>query len=103
MEKKGVNFNLAIGLSLIAVAFLFATLLFLLFSQILEFSNEWQSLEIKLEETINQLSVFLTNQFGVNEEKQLNYIKNALNNSGSQIFTFLKNTYIPSRNLYFIF
>lgn len=103
MEQKGVNFNLAIGLSLIAVAFLFATLLFLLFSQILEFSNEWQSLEIKLEETINQLSVFLTNQFGVNEEKQLNYIKNALNNSGSQIFTFLKNTvYSFSESLFYL-
>jgi predicted PurR-regulated permease PerM len=103
MEQKGVNFNLAIGLSLIAVAFLFATLLFLLFSQILEFSNEWQSLEIKLEETINQLSVFLTNQFGVNEEKQLNYIKNALNNSSSQIFTFLKNTvYSFSESLFYL-
>jgi predicted PurR-regulated permease PerM len=103
MEQKGVNFNVAIGLSLIAVAFLFAILLFLLFSQILEFSNEWQTLETKLEETINQLSVFLTNQFGVNEEKQLNYIKNALNNSGSQIFTFLKNTvYSFSESLFYL-
>jgi predicted PurR-regulated permease PerM len=103
MEKKGVNFNIAIGLSLIAVALLFAIILFLLFSQILEFSNEWQTLETKLEQTINQLSLFLTNQFGVNEEKQMNYIKNALNNSGSQIFTFLKNTvYSFSESLFYL-
>jgi predicted PurR-regulated permease PerM len=103
MEQKGINFNVAIGFSLIAVALLFATILFLLFSQILEFSNEWQTLETKLEETINQLSLFLTNQFGVNEEKQLNYIKNALNNSGSQIFSFLKNTlYSFSESLFYL-
>jgi len=47
--------------------------------------------------------VFLTNQFGVNEEKQLNYIKNALNNSSSQIFTFLKNTvYSFSESLFYL-
>ncbi|WP_264564941.1 AI-2E family transporter [Flavobacterium sp. N3904] len=103
MEQKGVNFNIAIGLSLIAVALLFATILFLLVSQILEFSNEWQTLETKLEETINQLSLFLNNQFGVNEEKQLNYIKNALNNSSSQIFTFLKDTlYSFTESLFYL-
>jgi predicted PurR-regulated permease PerM len=103
MEQKGINFNAAIGLSLIAVTFLFASLLFLLFSQILEFSNEWQTLETKLAEAINQLSVFLTNQFGINEEKQMNYIKNALNNSGSQIFSFIKNTlYSFSESLYYL-
>ena len=103
MEQKGLNFNVAIGISLITVALLFAVILFLLFSQILEFSNEWQTLETKLEETINQLSVFLTNQFGVNEEKQMTYIKNALNNSSSQIFTFLKTTlYSFSESLFYL-
>lgn len=103
MEQKGIHFNIAIGLLLIGIALLFVTILFLLFSQILEFSNEWQTLETKLEEAINQLSVFLTNQFGVNEEKQLNYIKNALNNSGSQIFSFLKDTlYSFSESLFYL-
>jgi len=103
MEQKRLNFNVAIGISLITVALLFAVILFLLFSQILEFSNEWQTLETKLEETINQLSVFLTNQFGVNEEKQMTYIKSALNNSSSQIFTFLKTTlYSFSESLFYL-
>jgi predicted PurR-regulated permease PerM len=103
MERKGINFNLAIGISLIAVTFLLASLFFLLFSQILEFSNEWQSLETKLEETLNQLSIFLTDQFGINEEKQLSYIKNTLNNSGSQIFYLLKDTlYSLSESLFYL-
>ncbi|HEU4791888.1 MAG TPA: AI-2E family transporter [Flavobacterium sp.] len=92
MEKKGVHRNIAIGLSLISVVLVFAVILYLLFAQIVEFSNEWENLEIKLEETLNQWSSFLTNQFGINEEKQLSYIKNALNNSSSQFFLLLKNT-----------
>ncbi|TRX37295.1 AI-2E family transporter [Flavobacterium sp. ZT3R18] len=103
MEQKGIHPSVAIGLSLITVALLFATILFLLFTQILQFSDEWQTLELKLEETLNQLSVFLTEQFGVNEDKQLSYIRNAVNNSSSQIFTFLKNTvYSFSESLYYL-
>ncbi|WP_268846045.1 AI-2E family transporter [Flavobacterium aestivum] len=103
MEKNGIHPNLAIGLSLVTVVIFFGTILYLLFSQILQFSNEWQTLELKLEETLNQLSVFLTEQFGVNEEKQQNYIKNAINNSSTQIFTFLKNTvYSFSESLYYL-
>lgn len=103
IEKKGIHPNVAIGLSLITVTFFFGAILYLLFSQILQFSNEWQTLELKLEETLNQLSVFLTQQFGVNEEKQLNYIRNAVNNSSTQIFTFLKNTvYSFSESLYYL-
>jgi predicted PurR-regulated permease PerM len=103
MEKNGIHPNVAIGLSLITVAFFFGTILYLLFSQILQFSNEWQTLELKLEETLNQLSVFLTEQFGVNEEKQMSYIRNAINNSSTQIFTFLKNTvYSFSESLYYL-
>jgi predicted PurR-regulated permease PerM len=103
MEQKGIHPNVAIGLSLITVALIFAMIVFLLFTQILQFSDEWQTLELKLEETLNQLSVLLTEQFGVNEDKQLNYIRNAVNNSSTQIFTFLKNTvYSFSQSLYYL-
>jgi predicted PurR-regulated permease PerM len=103
MEKNGIHPNVAIGLSLVGVVIFFGIILYLLFSQILQFSNEWQTLELKLEETLNQLSVFLTEQFGVNEEKQLSYIRNAVNNSSTQIFIFLKNTvYSFSESLYYL-
>jgi predicted PurR-regulated permease PerM len=92
MEQKGIHQSAAIGVSLFTVTLFFGALLYLLISQILQFSSEWQTLELKLEESLNQLSIFLTKQFGVNEEKQLNYIKTAINNSGSQILPFLKNT-----------
>ncbi|AOW09800.1 AI-2E family transporter [Flavobacterium gilvum] len=92
LEQKGIYRSFAIGLSLISIVFIFTAILYLLLAQIIEFSNEWESLEVKFEETLNQLSLFLTNQFGINEEKQLNYIKTILNNSSSQAFLLLKNT-----------
>lgn len=103
MEQKGVPQSAAIGISLFTVTLFFGAILYLLISQILQFSSEWQTLELKLEESLNLLSAFLTKQFGVNEEKQLSYIKNAVNNSSSQIFTFLKNTvYSFSESLYYL-
>jgi predicted PurR-regulated permease PerM len=103
MEQKGISPVVAIGISLISVALLFSALFLLLFYQVLEFTNEWQSLDIKLKESLNELSMFLTNQFGINEEKQLNYIKNALNNSSSQVLLFLKDTiYSFSESLFYL-
>ncbi|HKO77173.1 MAG TPA: AI-2E family transporter [Flavobacterium sp.] len=103
MEKKGVHRSLAIGLSLISVVLVFAVILYLLFAQIVGFSNEWENLEIKLEETLNHWSVLLTDQFGINEEKQLTYIKDILSNSSSQVFSLLKNTvYSFSESLFYL-
>lgn len=103
MEQKGIQKNIAIVISLCTVTFFFGAILYLLFSQILQFSNEWQTLELKLHESINQLSIFLTQQFGVNEEKQLDYIKNTINNSSSQIFPFLKSTFYSfSESLFYL-
>jgi predicted PurR-regulated permease PerM len=103
MEQKGISPMVAIGISLISVALLFSALFLLLFYQVLEFTNEWQSLDIKLKESLNELSLFLTNQFGINEEKQLNYIKNTLNNSSSQVLLFLKNAiYSFSESLFYL-
>lgn len=103
LEQKGMHRSIAIGLSLVSVLFIFVVIAYLLFTQIIEFSNEWANLEIKLEETLNQWSLYLTNQFGINEEKQLNYIKNILNNSSSQVFLLLKDTvYSFSESLFYL-
>jgi predicted PurR-regulated permease PerM len=90
MEKKGASKSWAIAFSLTGVFLITLSVVLILISQILQFSNEWHTLELKIEETINQLSIYLTNQFDVNEEKQISYIKNTMNQSGASFFTFFK-------------
>jgi predicted PurR-regulated permease PerM len=92
MEKKGVNQSVSIFISLFSVMLIVGAVLYLLFSQIVEFSYEWQPFKAKLFETVNQLSGFLTERFGISTEKQLEFLKNSVNNSGSQAISFFKSS-----------
>jgi predicted PurR-regulated permease PerM len=91
MEKKGISKTIAILLSLSLVMLLMGTLLYLLFIQINEFSNEWGSFRKKILETLSQISVYIANQFEISTEEQLAFFKNSINNSGSQALSFLRN------------
>ncbi len=103
MEKKGVTQSLSIFISLFTVMLLGAAIVYLLFSQMVEFSNEWQPFKAKLFETVNELSGFLAERFGISTEKQLDFLKNSINNSGSQALTFFKNSiYSLSETVFFL-
>ena len=88
METKGI----AIVISILGVTLLAGAIIYLLFVQFSEFLEEWQSLRIKLSETINQLSVFISERFDISLKKQTEFINNTLNNSGSQAFSIVRNT-----------
>lgn len=103
LETKGFSKSGAIGSSLTLVFTAVGLFLLLFITQIIQFTHEWQLLEIKLEATLQQLSIFLSNQFGITEEKQLSYLKNSLSQSGSQAFSFLKSTlYSLTESLYYL-
>ncbi|MFV8343019.1 AI-2E family transporter [Flavobacterium sp. XS2P39] len=103
MEKKGLDKGIAIVISILGVTLLAGAIVYLLFAQLSEFLQEWQSLRAKLTETINQLSLFVTERFDISTEKQLDFINNTLNNSGSQAFSVLRNTaYSVSESLFFL-
>lgn len=103
MEKKGINQSAAIFVSLSAVMILVGAIVYLLFSQIVEFSTEWQPFKAKLLETVNQLSAFLAERFGISTEKQLAFLKNFINNSSSQAISFLRSTvYSFSESIFFL-
>jgi len=103
LEAKGFSKSLAIASSLTLVILSVLLLLLVFIAQIFEFSNEWHILEVKIEETLNQLSIYLTNQFGINEEKQLTYIKNTLNQSGTQAFSIFKSAlYSLTETFYYL-
>jgi len=103
LEKKGINKNIAIFLSIFGVLFLFAALTYLFFLQIVAFSNEWQLFKVKLLETATQLSTFLSEQFELSNEKQTAFLNNAISNSGTQAVSLLKITlYSLSESLFYV-
>ncbi len=80
LEKKGLNKTGAISISIFGLSILMLSVIYLLFLQIASFSNEWQSLSLKLTETTSQLGVYIEKQFGIKPEKQLAFIKNFTSN-----------------------
>ena len=103
MEKKGLNHALAIFISIFGVMLFFAALIYLLITQVLEFSNEWQLFKVKLLETAYQLSVLLAEKFDISSEKQISYLKNIVSNSGTQAISLLKITlYSISESLLYL-
>jgi predicted PurR-regulated permease PerM len=103
METKGINKEISIITSIFVVILLVGAIIYLLFVQFIEFLNEWESLRAKLIETATKLSVFLTERFDISSEKQLEFIKNTIDNSGSEAFSLLRNTaYSVSESLFFL-
>ncbi len=89
LEKKGIGKTVAIAISLFGLSILVLIVLYLLFLQITSFTNEWHSLSTKLIDTATQLGNYIEDQFGMNSEKQLSFIKNFTNNL--EIFPLLRN------------
>lgn len=92
MEKKGLNSTISILISVLALVLLFGAVLYLLFTQLLEFLQDWQVLKIKLFETLGQLSQYLAERFEISPENQTVFLNNAINNSGTQALSLLQNT-----------
>jgi len=103
METKGINKGIAIFISILGVTLLVGGIIYLLIAQFSEFLQEWQSLRVKLAETVNQLSLFISERFDISLEKQSDFINNTLNNSGSQAFSIVRNTaYSLSESAFFL-
>ena len=103
METKGIYKGVSIIISILGVTLLVGAIIYLLFAQFSEFLHEWQSLRTKLTETINQLSIFISERFDISLQKQTEFINNTLNNSGSQAFSIVRNTaYSLSESVFFL-
>jgi predicted PurR-regulated permease PerM len=103
LEKKGVNRSVSIIISIFVLTIFLSAIFYLLFSQMLAFSSEWQVFKMKLLETHTHLSEFLAEQFGVSSERQLVLVKKIISDSGSQILPLLSNTaYSLSESLFFL-
>jgi predicted PurR-regulated permease PerM len=103
MEKKGVNKSVAIFLSIIGMLILICSIAYLVILQIIAFSNEWQFFKIKLMETAIQMSNYLSESFDLSSENQIVFLKNLINNSGTQTISFLQTTlYSISESIFYL-
>lgn len=103
LEKKGINKSVSILLSIIGMLILISFIAYLFILQIIAFSNEWQFFKIKLTETAIQLSNYLSESFNLSSENQIVFIKNLINNSGTQAISFIQNTlYSISESVFYL-
>ncbi|WP_016989455.1 AI-2E family transporter [Flavobacterium sp. ACAM 123] len=103
IEGRGINKIGAIILSLLIIILFIAIIVYLLFVQINEFSNEWGLFREKLLEALNQISVFIAERFEITTEEQVVFFKNSINNSSTQVFSFLRSSlYSLSESLFFL-
>jgi predicted PurR-regulated permease PerM len=92
LENNGLNKSAAIFIGLLIVSLLFISIIYLLFKQFIAFSDQWQMLKTKLLSANQELYIYFENIFGISKEKQTDFLRNALNNSGNQVFAFIGNT-----------
>jgi predicted PurR-regulated permease PerM len=103
MESKGINKMGAIISSLLIVFLFIGIVVYLLILQINEFSNEWGLFSKKLLEALNQISAFIAERFDITTEEQVIFLKNSINNSGTQAFSLLRSSlYSLSESLFFL-
>lgn len=92
LEQKGINKMGSILLAISTIFILSGAIIYLLFSQIAGFLQEWPLFKAKFSETFTQLYAFLEEKYGINSDEFSKFLDNLLNGSGSQIFEFLMNT-----------
>lgn len=103
MEKKGINSTVAIFISIFGILLLLSSIAYLFFLQIIAFSNEWQFFRVKLLETAIQMSNYLSERFNLSSENQMLFLKNVINNSGTQALSLIQNTlYSLSESLFYL-
>jgi predicted PurR-regulated permease PerM len=104
MEKKGLNKSLSITISITLLIIISAAVVFLLIKQFSSFLAEWQSLKLKLFDTLTQIGIMLENEMNISSIDQRNWLKDMIGKSGSQLIPFFGSTiYTFSVLMVFIF
>ncbi|MFM8349066.1 MAG: AI-2E family transporter [Bacteroidota bacterium] len=80
LEGKGTSRSLAIAVGLFVITALIALVVALLVNQFNQFQESWSSISGRFEQTMNQLSLTITEHFGISKESQDEWIKKSLEN-----------------------
>lgn len=89
LEGKGFSRSMAIGAGILIITILIGSVILLLVNQFSAFRESWSGMSSKMDETMNQLSNFLTSQFGISPEGQDEWLKKALNEAVSMFGSVL--------------
>ena len=92
LERKGAGRLTAIVIGISILMILILLLLLLLINQFLTFLNEWPAIQEKFNQSIENFSRTLVDVFGISKDKQKNIISKMSDQSGSDLFQFIRNT-----------
>ena len=103
LENKGINKMGSILLAISTIFMLLGAVVYLLFTQIAGFLQEWHLFRAKFSESFMQLLVFLEEQYDIDTDSFSKFPENLVSSSGSKIFDFLVNTvYSISMSAFFL-
>jgi predicted PurR-regulated permease PerM len=92
LERKGMS---RLGATLIAVFFLMllgSGVVILLVQQFLSFLKEWPVISIKLEESLQQVSRFISEYYSISKQQQQDLLKNLANQSSGSLLQLIRQT-----------
>lgn len=92
LEGHAFSRSAAIATGLTILIMLVAGILTLLVGQLIQFENEWPALSVKLDSTMHQLSLFITDRFNVSHETQRVWSQNLMERSISFLGITLYNS-----------
>ncbi len=79
----------AIIVSISILMILFGAIVYLLVNQLVSFFQEWPGLKSKLGTSANEISLWLSNNFNIDREKQLEWIDKLINDSGASAMSII--------------
>jgi predicted PurR-regulated permease PerM len=90
LEKRGCNRITAILINIIFLFFVLFGILALLMSQLVGFLDEWPVIQSKMIESLNNLSSFLAESYGISKEQQNEWLTKIFDSSGNNLLEIFK-------------
>lgn len=89
LEKHKLSRMGAILVSIVVLTILFTAIVYLLVTQVLSFFQELPGLKSRLTDAEQQISVWLSNNFNMEREKQLQWLDKTINDSGASAMSVI--------------
>ncbi|MBL7870226.1 MAG: AI-2E family transporter [Cyclobacteriaceae bacterium] len=92
LERHKFGRMSAIVISLTVLTISIGLLVFLLINQLLGFFQELPEIKLKVAGTFEEISVWLSNNFNIERDTQLQWLNKTINDSGGNAMSFISNT-----------